>query len=366
LDTESRTTEPGGDVSASNDVLASTLGKVRWGVLGASHFAKMATIPAMQQSSLVSIEALASRSLDKARADAALLGIKKAFGSYEELIDDPDIEAIYNPLPNHLHVPWSIKAVRAGKHVLCEKPIAMNAQEAEQLLQAQQEAGVLVAEAFMVRHHPQWEKVVELVQADKIGPVRAVQTTFSYHNVDHANIRNQKEAGGGALYDIGCYAVNTARLVFGKEPVRVAAVCEQDPQSGCDRLTSGILDFGTGQATFIVATQQVPYQRVQIFGTRGHIEVEIPFNAPNSRPCRLLVDPGSLGSPDFTVAEDSRDRAETFVLPIANHYTLQGHAFSEAIRTGKTPQNSIADAVANARVLDAIFQAASSERWERV
>ncbi len=339
---------------------------VRWGVLGASHFALSATIPAMQQAGLVNLLALASRSPEKAQQAATAMGVPRAYGSYEQLVADPEIEAIYNPLPNHLHVPWSIKAAQAGKHVLCEKPLAMNAAEAEELLKVQEQTGVLVAEAFMVRHHPQWEKVVELIRSGRVGDVRAVQTAFSYCNTDHSNIRNQKEAGGGALYDIGGYAVNTARLIFDCEPQRVAAVCDRDPVTGCDRLSSAILDFGKGQATFVVGTQHVAYQRVHVFGSRGHIEVEIPFNAPNARACRVLIDDGFVGAPDFTVQQNSDERAEVLGLPVANHYTLQAQAFSEAIRSGKAPTNDIRSAVCNMRVLDALFRAAESARWEQV
>jgi predicted dehydrogenase len=339
---------------------------VRWGVLGASHFALMATIPAMQKAALVELRALASRSLEKARRAADAAGIPRAYGSYAELIGDPEIEAIYNPLPNHLHMPWSIAAARAGKHVLCEKPIAMSAAEAEQLAAVQQQTGVLIAEAFMVRYHPQWDKLVELVQAGRIGPVRAVQTAFSYSNTDAHDIRNQRATGGGALYDIGGYAINTARLVFGVEPERVAAVCDRDPETGCDRLTSAILDFGVGQATFVVGTQQVAYQRVHVFGTRGHIELQIPFNAAHDRPCRVLVDDGFQAAPDFSVKHSSDERAYAIELPLANHYTLQAQAFSEAVRTGQPPRNDLRSAVANMRVIDAVFRAADSQRWERV
>jgi predicted dehydrogenase len=339
---------------------------VVWGVLGASHFALMASIPAMQQAPLVDLRALASRSLDKAKAAAASANVARAYGSYEELVSDPEIEAIYNPLPNNLHVSWSIKAARAGKHVLCEKPIAMNADEAEELAKVQRETGKLVAEAYMVRYHPQWDAVVELIQSGRIGKVRAVQTAFSYTNTDLGNIRNQKDVGGGALYDIGGYAINTARLIFGSEPQRVAGVCERDPNSGCDALTSALLDFGNGQASFVVGTQHVPYQRVHVYGTKGHIEVEIPFNAPYDRPCKVYVDEGFEGGPDFTVKQSSDERRELLPLPAANQYTRQWQAFSEAIRDGRPIHNDIQSAVANMRVIDAIFRAAESQRWERV
>lgn len=344
----------------------STSKPVVWGVLGASHFALMAAIPAMQRAPLVRLAALASRSREKAEQAAKPLGIPRVYGSYEELLADPEIEAIYNPLPNHLHVQWSIAAARAGKHVLCEKPIAITAAQAEELVSVQRETGKLIAEAFMVRYHPQWLRAVELVRSGRLGTLRAVQTAFSYFNADQTNIRNQKEAGGGALYDIGGYAINTARLLFGAEPLRAVGVCELDPETGCDRLTSGILDFGTGQASFVVGTQHVPYQRVHVFGTKGHLELEIPFNAPSNRPCPVRLDEGFVGAPDFTVAQSSDEVAQTVELEPANHYTLQWQAFSEAIRNGGPVQNDIASAVANMRVIDAIFRSSTTGRWESV
>jgi len=339
---------------------------VVWGVLGASHFALMAAIPAMQQAPLVELRALASRSLDKAKRAAASVNVPRAYGSYDELLADPEIEAIYNPLPNNLHVSWSIKAARAGKHVLCEKPIAMNAQEAQELASVQRETKKLIAEGYMVRYHPQWQLVVELIQSGRIGKVRAVQTAFSYTNSDLENIRNQKAVGGGALYDIGGYAINTARLIFGAEPQRVVGVCDLDPKSGCDCLTSAILDFGVGQASFVVGTQHVPYQRVQIFGTSGHIEVEIPFNAPHDRGCKVYLDGGAVGAPDFTIKQTSTERAELLTTSPANQYAAQWQAFSEAIRTGKSIENDMQSAVANMRVIDAVFRSAASQRWEQV
>jgi predicted dehydrogenase len=339
---------------------------VVWGVLGASHFALMAAIPAMQRAAGVTLRALASRSLEKAKQAASSANVPVAYGSYEELLADPEIEAVYNPLPNNLHVSWSIKAARAGKHVLCEKPVSMNAGEAEQLAAVQKETGKLIAEAFMVRYHPQWEKVVELIQSGRIGKVRAVQTHFSYSNSDLDNIRNQKAVGGGALYDIGGYAINTARLIFGSEPQRAVGLCDWDPESQCDRLTSGILDFGTGQASFIVGTQHVPYQRVHVFGTSGHIEVEIPFNAPSDRPCKVWLDDGCEFAPNFTVAKSSDERRELLPLPAASHYVLQWQAFSEAVRTGKPVRNDMQSAVMNMRAIDALFRSAQSQRWETV
>lgn len=242
----------------------------------------------------------------------------------------------------------------------------MNAPQAEELAEVERQTGKIIAEAFMVRYHPQWDKVVEVIRGGRIGTVRAVQTAFSYSNSDVANIRNQREAGGGALYDIGCYAINISRLVFDAEPRRVASVCDRDPGTGCDRLTSAVLDFGVGQATFVVGTQHVRYQGVHVFGSKGHIEVEIPFNAPYDRACTIAVDEGAVMTPDSAIQQSSRERAELMAVPPANHYTAQGQAFSEAIRGGKAVRNDMQSAVANMRVVDAVFRAAESGRWESV
>lgn len=339
---------------------------VRWGVLGASHFAIHATIPAMQQAALCRVTAIASRSLAKAEQAALQTGIPRAYGSYEELISDDQIEAVYIPLANHLHKDWTIAAAEAGKHVLCEKPLALSVAQVRQLVSVQERTGVCIAEAFMIRHHPQWEKAAELVRSGRIGQVRAVQTAFSYSNFDPNNIRNQKDLGGGATYDIGGYAINTARLVFGAEPLRAAAVSDIDPITGCDRLTSALLDFGTGQASFVAGTQHVPFQRVHIFGTSGHLEVVIPFNAPNTRPCRLLLDGGLVSAQDFTVTHDSQEFALEIALPAANHYTLQAEEFSRAVRLGVTPRNDVREAQKQMFALEAVLRAARSGAWVSV
>src|SRR5919106_378254 len=253
---------------------------VRFGIVSTAKIAVTKVIPGMQKSRHCRIEAIASRDLGRARAAAETLGIPKAYGSYAELLADPAIEAVYNPLPNHLHVPISIEAAAAGKHVLCEKPIALSAAEAGKLIEARDRAGVLIQEAFMVRCHSQWLRARELVRSGRIGELRVVQGSFSYMNLDPANVRNQAGIGGGGLYDIGVYPVVTARLLFEAEPTRVAAQIERDPNFKTDRLTSALLAFPTGQALFVCSTQLVPYQRMQIFGTKGRIEIEIPFNAP--------------------------------------------------------------------------------------
>jgi predicted dehydrogenase len=330
---------------------------VRFGVIGTAKIAVEKVIPAMQRSQHCRIVAIASRDPARARAAAEALGIPRAYGSYAELLQAADIEAIYNPLPNHLHVPVSIEAAAAGKHVLCEKPIALTAQEAERLVAARDQAGVLIQEAFMVRCHPQWLRARALVREGRIGALRVVQGSFSYMNVDPANVRNQAGIGGGGLYDIGCYPIATARFLFEAEPTRVASQIEYDPDFETDRLASVLLQFPSGQALFYCSTQLVPYQRMQILCTAGRIEIEVPFNAPPDRPCRIFVDDGSkLG--------DASARLETF--DVVNQYTLQGDLFARSIREGVPLPFPLEDAVANMRVLDAVFRAGNSGRWEEV
>lgn len=309
----------------------------------------------MQQGEWSCVTAIASRDLAKAQDAARSLGIAKAYGSYEELLADSQVEAVYNPLPNHLHVPWSIKAAEAGKHVLCEKPIALTVEEAIQLLRASNQSGVKIQEAFMVRTHPQWVGALEMIKAGRIGKVRSMMGFFSYFNRDAQNIRNFPEYGGGGLFDIGCYLINTSRLIFGEEPQRVSALMDQDPEMKIDRLTSFILDFPSGHGVFTCGTQITPYQRVHIFGTDGRIEIEIPFNAPPDHPCRVFIDKGTnlLGS-----------AIETIRFAPSNQYTIQGDLFSRAIRENTEPAIPLEDSVKNMAVIEAVFRSARSGRWE--
>jgi predicted dehydrogenase len=329
--------------------------KVRWGVLGAANIAVKKVIPAMQRGEWAEVVGLASRDAARAREAARSLGIAKAYGSYEELLADDRVEAVYNPLPNHLHVPWTVKAAEAGKHVLCEKPIALNATEARELLAARDRTGVKIQEAFMVRTHPQWLATRELIRAGRVGELRAVSGFFSYFNRDPANIRNLPEMGGGALMDIGCYPITVSRFAFNEEPRRCLGLVERDPEMGTDRLTSAVLDFPSGQATFTCSTQLVPYQRMQFFGTRGRIEVEIPFNAPNDRPTRVFVDDG---------ADVFGSGVEVLEFATCDQYTIQGDLFSRAVREGAAQPIPLEDAVRNMAVIDAVFRSAESGRWE--
>jgi len=328
--------------------------KVRWGVLGAARIAMKKVIPAMQQGEWSEVVAIASRDRVKAEEAAATAGVSRAYASYEALLADPEIEAIYNPLPNHLHVPWTKRAAEAGKHVLCEKPIAMNAAEARTLLEVRDRTGMHIQEAFMVRVNPQWIRTVEEVRKGRIGELRAVTGVFSYFNDDLTNIRNNVDYGGGGLMDIGCYLINTARMIFGREPRRVSGSMDRDPRSGTDIVTSVALDFDPGQASGVCSMQMVAAQRINVFGTRGRIEVEIPFNAPPDRPNRLFIDDGSaLGEPQ-----------ETIELPVSNQYTIQGDLFSQAVRGMRPVPYPLEDSILNMQVIDAVFRAAESGRWE--
>lgn len=328
--------------------------RVRWGVLGAARIALKKVLPGMRLAQHSRVVAIASRDRDRAAAAAREHAIPAAYDSYEALLAAADVDVVYNPLPNDLHVPWSIRALEAGKHVLCEKPVALNAREALRLQDAAARAGRLVGEAFMVRTHPQWLEVKRLVDGGEIGPLRLINAHFSYFLDDPGNIRNRAATGGGALLDIGCYPVHLARWLFGSEPGRVLAAIERDPAFGTDRLTSAILEFAGGQAVFSCATQLVPWQRFHVFGTRRRIEVEIPFNAPADRACRIVLDDGSeLGAAAGRVIE----------LPVADQYALQADAFSRAVRGEAPVPVDLADAIGNMRVIDALFDSAATGTW---
>ena len=330
-------------------------GKLRWGILSTASIGLRKVIPAMQRGQLTTVVAIASRDLAKAQKTARDLGIPKAYGSYEELLADPAVDAVYNPLPNQLHVPWTLRAAEAGKHVLCEKPLSLTVAEAETLLAVRSRCGVKIGEAFMIRCAPQWLRLRELLDQGRVGELRSVVGFFSYFNVDPANIRNQLESGGGALMDIGCYLIHSSRFAFKQEPTRVIAKIERDPRMRTDRLTSGILDFPAGQSIFTCSTQLVPYQRIHFLGTRARIEIEVPFNAPNDRLTRMFIDDGGdiMGNTITT---------ETF--PMCDQYTLQGDVFSKAILENKEVSVSIEDGMRNMAVIEAVFRSAESGQWE--
>lgn len=329
--------------------------KVKWGILGVASIATRKVIPGMQKGALSEVTAIASRDLRKAQDAAVQLGIAKAYGSYEELLADPEIEAVYNPLPNHLHVPWTAKAAEEGKHVLCEKPIALNAPEAETLLAVRARTGKKIGEAFMVKTYPQWLRVRELVRAGKIGELKSIVTVFSYFNRDPQNVRHKVEWGGGGLLDIGCYPITLSRWFYGEEPKRVTGAIENDPDFGTDRLASGILDFSKGHSVFSVSTQINYFQRMTLLGTTGRIDVEIPFNAPKDRPLPITISDSM---------EFAGGKSEVEMIPVADQYTIQGDAFSRAIRENTEVPVPLEDAIGNMKVIDAIFRSAQSGKWE--
>lgn len=328
--------------------------KLRWGVLSTAAIGLKKVIPAMQLGEYTTVAAIASRDLNKAREAAAGLGIEKAYGSYEELLADSDVDAIYNPLPNQLHVPWTIKAAEAGKHVLCEKPLSITLAEARTLLPVRERTGVKIGEAFMIRSFTQWRRLRQLLDEGKIGQLRSVIAAFSYFNTDGANIRNQVECGGGALYDIGCYCIHSSRIGFGGPPTRVVGVIDRDPAFGTDRLTSAVMEFPGGQAIFTCSTQMVPYQRVHFLGTKGRIEIEIPFNAPKDRPTRMFIDEtGDIFGGGIV----------TEVFPTSDQYTIQGDAFSKAVLDGTEVPVPLDDAIQNMAVIEAVFRSAEKGGW---
>jgi len=326
--------------------------QMKWGVLGVSgHFIQRVVVP-LTHSDTVEVAAIASRDKAKAEAAAAKWGIPKAYGSYEELLADPEIEAIYNPLPNHMHLEWIKKCADAGKPILCEKPIGLNAKEVQEAIDYTEKKGVPLMEAFMYRFHPQWIRAKELSDCGEIGKINAVQSHFFYSNQDPNNIRNRLDAGGGAILDIGCYAVSSARFIFGEEPTRVISMINRSPEFGTDILTSGILEFPSGQSTFTVGTQTSGAQAVHIFGAGGTISIEIPFNI----------------YPDVTVPQyiSTGVGERVYEAGPEDQYQLLFEAFSDALQNGESVPTPMTDALNNQKVLDALFRSEQSGAWENV
>jgi predicted dehydrogenase len=328
--------------------------RLRFGVMGTAKIAREKVIPPLQASARCEVVAIASRDAALARATAAALGIARAHGRYEDLLADREVDAVYIPLPNHLHLPWTRRAAEAGKHVLCEKPIGLDAGEAEASLEVRDRTGVRIQEAFMVRTHPQWLAARDLVRGGRIGELKAIQGHFSYANTDPANIRNVAEWGGGGLLDIGCYPITTARFVTGLEPERVTALVERDPAFGTDRLGTALLGFPGVQCAFAYGTQLVPRQTMQFLGTAGRLEVEIPFNAPIDRPCRLHL---------YNGAGQGLTVSETIELPTCDQYGVMGDAFAASVLDGAEQPVPLEDSVQNMRVIDAVRRAAERGSW---
>ncbi len=333
------------------------MSKVVWGILSTANIGIKRVIPAILAGQRGTIAAIASRDGDRAADVAARFGIARSYGTYEALLEDPKIEAIYNPLPNSLHVEWTVKALEAGKHVLCEKPIALNATEAQAIIAARDRSGKHVIEAFMVRFHPQWQRIRSLVREGRIGTVHALQSAFTFPVQNPANVRNQPALGGGSLYDVGCYPIVTARYVYGVEPERAIALVDRDPQLGVDQVTSGVMGFpGGGQLVFTSALNLALYQRVLILGTKGRIEVPVPFTPMKDHACRIIIDSGDSLDGSSATFED--------FAPV-DQYQLQCDQAAAVFRGEARQEFAIEDAIANMRVIDALYRSAESGRWER-
>ncbi len=327
--------------------------KIRWGVLSTAKIGIQKVIPATQRSSNGVVSAIASRTLESAKQAAQSLSIPQAYGSYEALIHANDIDAIYIPLPNHLHLPWTLKCLEAGKHVLCEKPFANNTADIQTLISAQTAANKLVGEAFMIQHHPQWQKAIDIIQSGELGEVNTVMGAFFYHNVDADNIRNQASTLGGALMDIGCYPILAARMIFNAEPTSVSAQMTFDANFKTDRLTSAVLQFPKGNAIFSVGTQSANHQRITIVGTQKRLEIPIPFNAPPNQATALEV-----FGPDILAPSE-----RTITLPPCDQYTLQAEQFANAILNNEQPAMGLEGSFKNAAVLEAVILAAKTNTW---
>lgn len=324
--------------------------KIRWGILSTAKIGVNKVIPAMQQGKYCEITAISSRDLDEAKRLATLLTIPKAYGSYEELLSDAEIDAVYIPLPNHLHVEWAIKAMAAGKHVLLEKPVGLSSKEAEKLMEmSKANPNLKVMEAFMYRHHPQWKKAKKLVEEGAIGRLKSIQSFFSYYNTDPANIRNNPHFGGGGLMDIGCYCISLSRFIFGQEPKGVQGLVEYDPNFKTDRMASGILSFSEGTSTFTCSTQIMPFQRVNICGDGGIIEIEIPFNAPPDKPTKIWL--------------YQADKKEEITFDICDQYTIQGDLFSKTILDHTEVPTPLEDALNNMLVIEAVLKSSENGIW---
>lgn len=324
--------------------------KLKWGILSTAKIAREKVIPAMQKSQGCEVIAIASREPGKATETATKLGIAKSYGSYEELLADKEIDAVYIPLPNHKHVEWAIRSLEAGKHVLCEKPIGLTSAEGQLLVNAgKKHPHLKIMEAFMYRFHPQWQHAKKLVEEGSIGELKTIQSFFSYYNVDPKNIRNQKDAGGGGLLDIGCYCISLSRFITGAEPARVFGNVEMDPVMQTDRLASGILDFEKVSSSFTCSTQLFPYQRVNILGTEGRIEIEIPFNAPPDA--------------DTIMWHHSKAGAGKVLFTPVDQYTLQAEKFSRAVIEDTPVPFGLDDAVNNMKVIEAIFKSSKDGGW---
>ena len=320
--------------------------KIKWGILSTAYIGTEHVIPAMMKSEYSEVNAIASRNYDKAKTVANKLNIPKYYGTYEELLKDNEIEAVYIPLPNHLHVPWAIKCLEAGKHVLVEKPIGLSSEEAQKLLEESKKyPNLKIMEAFMYKFHPQWIKVKQLVDEGEIGTLRNIQSSFSFYDDNPESITNKSEMGGGSLMDIGCYPISLSRLLFNSEPKKISGMVEIHHEFKVDVLASAILEFENGYSSFFSSTLLEENQKVEIFGTKGKIEILVPFNPEENIPAKILL------------TKDSKETEIQFER--CNQYTIQADLFSKAIlENGKVP-TSLYDSIHNMKVIEKIIESSN-------
>ncbi len=331
--------------------------KLKWGILSTAKIGIEKVIPGMLKSDLFEVAAIASRNHEQATNSATKLGIAKAYGSYDELIQDAEIDIIYNPLPNHLHVEWTARAIEAGKHVLCEKPLFILPDDSMALIKLRDKYNVKVGEAFMVKSHPQWVRVKEIVDSGDLGDVSLYNATFTYFNTNPDNIRNIAAFGGGALWDIGCYPVMTSRYLFGENPSRVFCEFKSDPKFRTDIFSTAILEFPSGKrANFTVSTQLAPYQRVHLLGTKKELEIQIPFNSPIDRPSVIKIS-------DADILQENLIKEN---IPTCDQYQLQAEAFTQAILNDTFVPITLEDAVDHCKIITALFDSAKKQGWVRV
>jgi predicted dehydrogenase len=338
------------------------LNKIRWGVIGGAAIARYRSLPAMKQAPSVELTALASRNADKAAVLCAELGIPTAYGSYEGLLADPDIDAIYLPLPNHLHCEWAVKAMEAGKHVLCEKPLSLSIAEIDQLKKVRDRTGRHIEEAYVFRNHPQWQGAAQTLESGTIGEVRGMQVTMAMQFHDPNDIRNKLELGGGALYDMGGYVISACSMVFGRMPIRVIATIDRDPVMKIDRLSTAILDYGGAHATITVSTQAGPagrgtHQLLSVLGSTGWLRMDFPLAQAVPLECHILIgDATSIGGFETT----------SITFEPVNQYTLQGERFSRYLLGDDVPVWPIETAAATMKVIAGLFTSASTGQWQEL
>jgi len=327
---------------------------VRFGILSTARIGRELVVPALQDSESCVVTAVASRDLAKARAMADRFSVPHAFGSYEELLASDAIDAVYIPLPTSQHVEWAIKAADAGKHVLCEKPIALQASQITSLIAARDRNHVVITEAYMVTYSPVWRQVRDLLAQGAIGKLRLVQGAFSYFNQDPENMRNIPALGGGGLPDIGVYPTITTRFATGREPLRVQATTDRDPQFGTDIFSSVKADFGDFELNFYISTQLAARQAMVFHGTKGFLEVKSPFNA------------NRYGAEEVEWNDQHHQRSETFRFPDSRQYSCQAEAFARAVAGAPGDVVSLESSMNNQRFIDAVYRASTHDGWERI